>query len=123
MARMLALAGLPLGLRFVFLDPAEDACARHLGDHLCGPFDDPALLELLGTSCDVATFEFENVPERSIELLSARVPVYPAARALAVARDRLLEKKLFRELGIPTVPFETVDSLAALRAAVATLGN
>ena len=26
LARMLALAGLPLGLRFVMLDPAPDAC-------------------------------------------------------------------------------------------------
>lgn len=122
LARMLALAGLPLGLRFVFLDPAEDACARHLGEHLCGAYDDPALLARLAAQCDRVTFEFENVPARSIEILAEQLPVYPAAGALAVARDRMREKTLFRDLEIPTVPFKVIDSLDDLRAAVAELG-
>lgn len=37
LARMLALAGIPLGLRFVFLDPAEDACATTLGNTSAAP--------------------------------------------------------------------------------------
>jgi len=119
LARMLALAGVPLGLRFVFLDPAEDACAAPLGEHLCGAYDDPALLARLAETCDVVTYEFENVPESSIEFLSSRVAVYPGARALATARDRLNEKSLFQELGIPTVPFVAVDSREALQQAVA----
>ena len=31
LARMMALAGIPLGLQFRFLDPAADACAAPLG--------------------------------------------------------------------------------------------
>ena len=31
LGRMLALSGYPLGLSFVFLDPAEEACAAALG--------------------------------------------------------------------------------------------
>lgn len=120
LARMLALAGIPLGLRFVFLDPAEDACAAPLGDHLCGAYDDPALLTQLAETCDVVTYEFENVPESSIEFLSPRVPVYPGAQALATARDRLNEKTLFLEQDIPTVPFVAVNSREELQKAVAT---
>ncbi len=122
LARMLALAGIPLGLRFVFLDPAEDACAATLGEHLCGAYDDEALLAHLAEKCDVVTYEFENVPEHSIEFLSQRVAVYPGALALATARDRLNEKSLFKELGIPTVPFFAIDSLDELKQAAAETG-
>jgi 5-(carboxyamino)imidazole ribonucleotide synthase len=121
LARMLALAGIPLGLRFVFLDPAGDACAAALGEHLCGAYDDPEQLARLAEVCDVVTYEFENVPESSIDFLAPRVPVYPGAPALAAARDRMNEKSLFRELGIPTVPFVAVDSREALQQAVATI--
>ncbi|MCW8827885.1 MAG: 5-(carboxyamino)imidazole ribonucleotide synthase [Gammaproteobacteria bacterium] len=122
LARMLALAGIPLGLHFVFLDPAKDACAAELGEHLCGDYDDERLLAQMAERCDVVTYEFENVPETSIEFLSARVPVFPDARALATARDRLNEKSLFRELDIDTVPFVPVDSLSTLQQAVTTTG-
>lgn len=122
LARMLALAGIPLGLRFVFLEPAEDACATPLGEHLCGAYDDPELLAKLAEMCDVVTYEFENVPETSIEFLSQRVPVYPGALALATARDRMIEKSLFRELEIPTVPFFAIDTLEDLQQAVEASG-
>lgn len=122
LARMLALAGFPLGLRFVFLDPAKDACAAALGEHLCGGYDDQELLARLADRADVVTYEFENVPEASIELLSKHVAVFPGAGSLATARDRLREKTLFRELGIQTAPFAAVDSLADLKQAVAQLG-
>jgi 5-(carboxyamino)imidazole ribonucleotide synthase len=122
LARMLALAGLPLGLRFVFLDPAADACAAALGEHLRAAFDDREALERLAQRADVVTYEFENVPEGSIERLAERVAVFPCARALATARDRLREKNLFQQLGIPTAPFAAVDSRADLERAVSDLG-
>ncbi|MCW8905896.1 MAG: 5-(carboxyamino)imidazole ribonucleotide synthase [Sedimenticola sp.] len=118
LARMLALSGIASGQRFVFLDPAPDACAAPLGDHLCGAYDDPALLDRLAERTDAVTFEFENVPENSIEFLSGKVAAYPGVRALATARDRLREKTLFLELGIPTPAFAAVDSLKQLRRAV-----
>ena len=102
LARMMALAGHPLGLEFAFLDPAPDACAFPLGRALHGAYDDPARLDELADFADVVTFEFENVPAAVTERLSARVPVYPPADALAVAQNRLAEKTLFRELGIGT---------------------
>ena len=122
LARMLALAGYPLGLEFVFLDPAPDACAAPLGQHLSGGYDDRAQLALLAERADVVTYEFENVPGESVEFLSRLTTVHPNAKALASARDRLPEKNLFRELGIPTPPFVAVDTRADLERAVATIG-
>lgn len=122
LARMLALAGYPLGLEFVFLDPAPDASAASLGEHLCGGYDDRVLLAQLAEQADVVTYEFENVPQESIEFLSKHTAVHPNHHALAIAGDRLREKTLFRTLGIPTPPFAEVDTRADLESAVAKIG-
>ena len=122
LARMMALAGIPLGMRFIFLDPAEDACAASLGEHLCGAYDDRELLTYMAGKADVVTYEFENVPDTSIGFLADKVDVSPTQLALATARDRLNEKSLFKELGVPTVPYATVDSLEELQQAVDEIG-
>jgi len=122
LARMLALAGYPLGLRFTFLDPAPDACAAPLGTHLQGEYDDEEMLKQLAASSDVVTYEFENVPESAVIYLSEHTTVHPGAEALAVARDRLREKSLFRELGLDTPAFLPVDSLVELQQAVSEIG-
>jgi 5-(carboxyamino)imidazole ribonucleotide synthase len=122
LARMMALAGIPLGMRFIFLDPAEDACAAPLGEHLCGNYDDTELLSHMAEKADVVTYEFENVPESAIAFLANKVEVYPATQALATARDRIREKRLFQDLGIPTVPCAPVNSFDELEEATNSIG-
>lgn len=122
LARMLALAGLPWAHEFVFLDPAADACAGPLGKLLIADYDDERALLELAAQADVVTFDFENVPARSLEILAGRVPVYPGARALAAAQDRLHEKALFGELGMATAEFVALENASGLPAAVAELG-
>jgi 5-(carboxyamino)imidazole ribonucleotide synthase len=102
LGRMLALAGIPLGLSFRFLDPSPDAPAAEVGELLVGAYDDPALLDRLAAGADVVTYEFENVPVAAAE----RVRAVPAAAALEASQDRLVEKQLFRRLGIPTPRIE-----------------
>jgi 5-(carboxyamino)imidazole ribonucleotide synthase len=102
LGRMLALAGIPLGLSFRFLDPSPDAPAAEVGELLVGAYDDPALLDRLAAGADVVTYEFENVPVSAAE----RVRAVPAAAALEASQDRLVEKQLFRRLGIPTPRIE-----------------
>ena len=118
LARMLALAGYPLDLRFQVLDPAADACAGQVASLFQGNYDDESRLNQLADWAEVVTFDFENVPAAAARLLEQRVMVYPPALALAVAQDRLFEKTLFWELGIPTPVFATVESLEELQGAV-----
>ncbi len=122
LARMMALAGAPLGLRFRVLDNVADACAGQFAPMIVGDYTDQAALAAFAAQVDVATFDFENVPAESAQWLSERVPVFPNPRALAVAQDRLAEKTLFRELGIPVPDFADIASRDALHAAVAQLG-
>jgi 5-(carboxyamino)imidazole ribonucleotide synthase len=122
LARMLAQAGQPMGLDFIFLDPARDACAAEFGEHLCAGWDDEAALRELGRRADVVTFDFENVPESSASLIESLCPVYPPPRALFESQDRLREKTMMADLGIPVAPFYPVSSRPDLLAAVAAIG-
>jgi len=122
LARMIALAGYPLGLEFVFLDPSADACANRLGKHLQGDYNDPRLLAQLAEQTDVVTYEFENVPADVAEYLTSHTQVYPPSKALAVAQDRLIEKTFFNDIGIPTPAYSPVNSLAELQQDMLTIG-
>jgi len=122
LARMLALSGAPLGLRFLVMDNSADACAGQFAPMVVGDYRDEAALAEFASRIDVATFDFENVPAESAEWLAARVPVFPSPRALAIAQDRLAEKSLFRDLGIAVPPFAVVDSRADLDTALAEVG-
>lgn len=104
LGRMLALAGIPLGLRFRFLDPAADAPAGAVGELVVGAYDDVSALARLADGADVVTYEFENVPVEAA--LSAGA--LPPARALELGQDRLIEKDLFSRLGIPTARYGSV---------------
>ena len=123
LARMLALSGAPLGLRFLVMDTAADACAGQFAPMVVGDYRDEAALAEFASKVDVATFDFENVPSEAAHWLAERVSVFPAPSALATAQDRLAEKTLFRELGIPVPDFAVIDSRAALDAAIATIGG
>ena len=102
---MLGLAGLPLGLRFRFLDPSPHACAREVGELVVAPYDDPDGLRRLAAGADVVTYEFENVPVEA----AAGVGALPPVSALEHGQDRLHEKELFRSLGIPTARFGSLE--------------
>ncbi|WP_101925883.1 MULTISPECIES: 5-(carboxyamino)imidazole ribonucleotide synthase [Luteimonas] len=123
LARMLALSGAPLGLRFLVMDTSNEACAGQFAPLLVGDYRDEDALQRFAGDVDVATFDFENVPADSARLLASRIPVFPNPDALAVTQDRLAEKTLFGTLGIPVPPFADVATREALDAAVAAIGT
>ncbi len=80
-----------------------------------------ALSELAAT-CDVVTYEFENVPVEALHRIEDKVAIYPPAGALQHSQDRLAEKKLFDRLGIPLPGYHVIDTRNDLDAAVDKLG-
>ncbi|NLA67565.1 MAG: 5-(carboxyamino)imidazole ribonucleotide synthase [Gammaproteobacteria bacterium] len=123
LARMMALAGARLGLRFSVMDTSADACAGQFAPLVVGDYRDRDALAAFASGIDIATFDFENVPAGAAQWLSERVPMFPNPRALATSQDRLAEKRLFVELGIPVPAFIAVDSRDGLDTAVAELGT
>jgi 5-(carboxyamino)imidazole ribonucleotide synthase len=122
LGRMLGLAGVPLGVQFRFLDPVPDPPAAAVGEVVTGHWSDPAALARLARGVDVVTYEFENVPAETVRGLAERAPVRPGPLALETARDRLLEKRFFAGLGVPTAPWAPVDRAEDLPGAAAEVG-
>lgn len=123
LGRMLALAAAPLGLRAHVLAPEADSPAFDVAAaRTLAAYDDEAALAAFAAAVDVVTYEFENVPVETVRFLEARVPVRPGSKALAVAQDRILEKRAARAVGAHTADFAPVDSLAELTGALAALG-
>ena len=122
LARMLALAAAPLGVKTLAVDSSADACAGQVAPLVVADWTDYAALEAFAARVDVVTFDFENVPAETAHWLAERVAVFPAPQALAVAQDRLAEKTLFRECGLPTPDFMTVDTREQLDQALAAVG-
>ncbi|MGH9030675.1 MAG: 5-(carboxyamino)imidazole ribonucleotide synthase [Acidimicrobiia bacterium] len=123
LGRMLGMAGLPLGLRFRFLDPVAQAPAGALGPLVVGDLGDERALAEVADAAAVVTYEWEGVPAEGARFLEGRgVRVLPTPRALDVAQDRLAEKTLFRRLGIGTPEFAAVDDRDGLDRAVGAIG-
>ncbi len=122
LARMLALAGLPLGMRFHFVDPNPECCAAPLGTLTVASYDDEQALAALAERCDVCTFDFENVPAQAMEKLESMGQVRPTPKALLISQDRLEEKNFFSAAGFSLPAYQAVNSLEDLRRAAEQVG-
>jgi 5-(carboxyamino)imidazole ribonucleotide synthase len=123
LGRMLAVAAARLGLKARLYDPAPEAPAADVAPVVRAAWDDAAALAAFAASVDVVTLEFENVPVAALEALAPLVPVRPGPRALAVAQDRVAEKRFLVEAGAGTAPFAPVDALPDAQAGFARLGG
>jgi len=124
LGRMLSVAASRLGLRCHIYDPAPNPPAGHVAECVTtAAWDDAAALTAFAQSVDVITFEFENIPAATLDLLDALRPVRPGRRALAVSQDRQTEKEFLTGLGLTCAPYRDIPDAAALEAALAEIGT
>jgi 5-(carboxyamino)imidazole ribonucleotide synthase len=122
LGRMFCIAARTMGYRVWVLDPDPESPAGALADrHLRAEYLDRTALNELRAHCAAVTTEFENVPAETLEFLENAVPVRPSSRAVAVARDRILEKTFIREQGLATAAFFAINAEADLDGACARL--
>ena len=122
LGQMLGFAARDLGVECRFLDPSISPPARVCGEVIQRPFDDAAALAELAATCDVITYEFENVPVNALQQIKGTVPIYPPIEALRHAQDRLDEKQLFEQLSIPLPAYHAIDAPDDLATAADALG-
>ena len=123
LGRMLALAAARLGLKSHIYCPDPQSPAFDVTPlKTVAGYDDVAALEAFAAQVDVVTYEFENVPAATAEVLARLKPLRPGANALAIAQDRLAEKAFLAAKNIPVAPYRAVHSLEELQAAIAELG-
>ncbi len=123
LGRMLAKAAAQLGYRCHVFAPETDSIAAEVcAQHTRAAWNDGIAMAAFAADCAVVTYEFENVPVGPLKALGA-VPLYPNARALEVAQDRLSEKLFVADLGGRTAPFLAVDTAEDLERALTEIGS
>jgi 5-(carboxyamino)imidazole ribonucleotide synthase len=124
LGRMLSVAAARLGYLCHIYDPSPNPPAGDVAAQVTtAPWDDADALARFAASVDVVTFEFENIPTATLDLLEPLRPIYPGRQALAVSQDRLQEKEFLRGLGLQTAPYQAVDGPDDLAAALAALNT
>lgn len=123
LGRMLSVAAARLGFKTHIFEPGANPPAGHVADRVTtAAYEDEASLAAFAQSCDVVTFEFENVPTSALDLIESIAPIRPGREALRISQDRLTEKTFLEDLGLTVAPFADVPDLAAMQDAVEQIG-
>ena len=122
LGQMLAHAGMALGHSFRFLVPEGECCVESLGQVFRGDLSDTKLLHEFAHGVDVFTFEWENVPQATLESLANMAPMRPSPQCARVAKDRIQEKKFFQSAGLNVQKFAPVLCEADLASALQHVG-
>ena len=122
LGRMLAISAAQMGYHVIAYAPEEDAViAQVCNEYISADWHDADALKAFADRCDVVTLEFENVPAAPLAAIADRLAPHP--RALAIAQDRLAEKRFVADLGGRPAPHAAVDSRADLDAAMERIGT
>lgn len=84
-----------------------------------GNFKSEADVLNFGKQVDVLTIEIEHVHVGALQQLVANgLPVHPRPEALAIIKDKGLQKQFYKQQQLPTADFQLFDSGEAIREAV-----
>lgn len=109
---MMATVAKQFGYNVAILEADLNCPAARLADrHIATSYTDPDGLRQLAELCAVVTTEFENVPAASIEQIAQITAVYPTAKAIKIAQNRIAEKNFFQQIGLKTAQFFAINSL------------
>lgn len=125
LGKMLAEAATEFGYRTHIFDPEADTPACRVSDcQSVSAYEDLDAVAEFAQSCDVITYEFENIPIAAIEEADKYAPVFPNAKALQTSHDRLVEKSFLRDIAnVPVAKFHAVETMADLAAALVDFGG
>ncbi|MGF1629796.1 MAG: 5-(carboxyamino)imidazole ribonucleotide synthase [Kiloniellaceae bacterium] len=124
LGRMAALAAARLGYRCHVYGPEPDAPANQVcAAATIAPYDDVVALSRFAQTVDVVTFEFENIPLASVEVLEELAPLRPGAAVLSICQHRLREKAFCNSVSVPTTDFRAAEDSDGLRKAVEAIGR
>lgn len=107
LGRMMAIAARKMGYNIVVLEPTPNCpCAAVASKQIVAAFDDVDAAKELLNSCDVITYEFENVNLNVANALSAKLP--QTSELLRITQNRIVEKQTINDAGLKTVPYKTI---------------
>lgn len=122
LGQMIAQEAVSLGYDVIVLDPTPGCPAAKVAKQIVAEYDSAEAVAELFASCDVVTYEFENVDAQILDLTESGSKLPQGVRALRICQNRALEKLFLTEIGVPVAPYRLVDLEEQLDAALADLG-
>ncbi|MDQ3634754.1 MAG: 5-(carboxyamino)imidazole ribonucleotide synthase [Acidobacteriota bacterium] len=123
LGRMFAIEARKMGYRVHTFSPGSDTPTGHISDwETSAEYDDLEAVGKFAKSVDVITYEFENVPSKTIETAYEFVQVHPKGEVLHTTQNRLREKTFLSKNGFPVADFRHIKTLEDLQSAVAEIG-
>jgi 5-(carboxyamino)imidazole ribonucleotide synthase len=112
LARMTAIAALPLGVDVVVLERNPFSPASRLSpDCVVGDWNDQATLLKFAERCDAITLENEFVDAKALAVLEkAGHRIFPSAACIEVTQDKLTQKQALLNAGLAVPKFCAVKS-------------
>jgi 5-(carboxyamino)imidazole ribonucleotide synthase len=117
LARMMALAGAPLGIEVRAYDVRS-----HRVVHPLTWQDYHQDLQAGLDGADIVSAEFEHIPPDILSVAEASQKFLPGAEAIQIGGDRRLEKQLLDNAGVPNARYAVVETKDDLYAASDTIG-
>ena len=112
-----------LGAKAICLDPNPKCPASFVCDEtVVSEYSDLDGLKLLGTKCDVLTYEFENVPRDKLRYIMDKYNVKQGILPLFDSQNRIREKMNAKNLGLNTPKFKAIYSKEDLEAGIKEIG-
>lgn len=109
LGRMMAIAARQMGYNIVVLDPTPNCpCSQVADKQIVAAFDDVDAAKELLNSCDVITYEFENVNLNVANALSEKLP--QGADLLRITQNRIFEKEEINKAGLQTVKYFVISN-------------
>ena len=86
--------------------PAQNFCAKFI----YGKYDDKLKMQEFIKEIDVITYEFENIPDETLNELSKVKPVLPKPSVNRLIQHRIAEKDFVNKLNIRTTRYASIES-------------
>jgi 5-(carboxyamino)imidazole ribonucleotide synthase len=123
LGRMFAIEARKMGYRVHTFSPATDTPTGQVADfETSADYNDLDAVAKFARSVNVVTFEFENVPSKTVEIAAQFTQVHPKGEILHTTQNRLREKTFLSASGFPVAPFKHIKIIEDLYHAAAEIG-
>ena len=108
---MLADAAKKINIKTVIFCDDPDAPAQNFSDEfIYGKYDNQNSIDQFISSVDIVTFEFENIPYKTLEKINSVRPVLPHPSTNKIVQNRLNEKDFVNKLNIRTTQYTSINN-------------
>ena len=90
---------------FIYTDSVDSPAIYYSDDFIISSYEDKKKLDFFIKNVDLVTFEFENIPFKTLDYVQKKIKVSPKPSIIKILQDRLKEKTFLKSIGIKTTDF------------------